>query len=142
MLKHLLVTAMAATLAVSMAYADQTQSKVTIPSGRTMPSSGKQMYVNYCAPCHGTDGRGQGPAASALRTQPADLTTLSRNHRGKFPETHIQAILEFGAEIPAHGSLEMPVWGPILGKMNTSNDQERLLRISNLNRYLDSIQTK
>ena len=142
MLKRLLVTAIAATLAVSMAYADQTQGKVTIPAGRTMPSSGKQMYVSYCAPCHGMDGRGQGPAASALRTPPADLTTLSRNHRGKFPETHIQAILEFGAEVPAHGSLEMPVWGPILGKMNTANVQERLLRISNLSRYLETIQVK
>ena len=100
------------------------------------------MYGNYCAPCHGVDGRGQGPVASALRTPPADLTTLSRSHRGKFPETHIQAILEFGAEIPAHGSLEMPVWGPILGKINTANDQERLLRINNLSRYLDSIQAK
>jgi mono/diheme cytochrome c family protein len=125
-----------------MAHADQTTAKVNIPVNRTAPTSGKQMYASYCAPCHGMDGRGQGPAASALRTPPADLTTLSRNHRGKFPETHIQAILEFGSEIPAHGSLEMPVWGPILGKMNTANDQERLLRISNLSRYLDSIQAK
>jgi mono/diheme cytochrome c family protein len=142
MLKRLLVTAIAATLSVSMAYADETLAKVTIPASRTMPSSGKQMYASYCAPCHGINGRGQGPAASALRTQPADLTTLSRNNRGKFPDTHIQTVLEFGAEIPAHGSLEMPVWGPILGKMNQASDQERLLRINNLSRYLDSIQAK
>ena len=50
--------------------------------------------------------------------------------------------LAFGAEIPSHGSIEMPIWGPILGKMNMSNDQERVLRISNLSRYLDSIQTR
>jgi cytochrome c len=142
MLKRLLVTAIAATFAVSMACANQTMARVTIPVSKTVPSSGKQMYVNYCAPCHGMNGRGQGPAASALRMPPADLTALSKNHRGKFPDTHIQTVLEFGAEIPAHGSLEMPVWGPILGKMNTANDQERLLRISNLSRYLDSIQAK
>jgi mono/diheme cytochrome c family protein len=142
MLKRLLVTAIAATLAVSMAYADQTEARVTISVNRTTPSSGKQMYVSYCAPCHGMDGRGQGPAASALRTPPADLTTLRKYHSGRFPGTHILAVLEFGTEIPAHGSLEMPVWGPILGKMNTTNDQERLLRISNLSRYLDSIQAK
>jgi len=142
MLKRLLVTAIAATLAVSMVYADQTTAKVTIPTSRTTPSSGKQMYVSYCAPCHGMDGRGQGPAASALKTPPADLTALSKNHGGKFPDTHIQAVLEFGSGISAHGSLEMPVWGPILGKMNTANVQERLLRISNLSRYLDSIQAK
>jgi len=55
---------------------------------------------------------------------------------------HVEAVLEFGAAASAHGSLEMPVWGPILGKMNTANDQERLLRISNLSRYLDRIQAK
>jgi mono/diheme cytochrome c family protein len=100
------------------------------------------MYLSYCAPCHGVDGRGQGPAAAALRTAPADLTSLSRNNRGRYPDTHILTVLEFGAEIPAHGSVEMPVWGPILGKMNVTNTQERLLRINNLSHYLDSIQAK
>src|SRR5208282_1781910 len=138
MLKRLLVTAIAATLAVSMAYADQTAAKVTIPANKTAPNSGKQMYVSYCAPCHGVDGRGQGPAASALRTPPIDLTMLAKNNSGKFPDKHVTTVLQFGAEIPSHGSAEMPVWGPILGKMNTANDQERLLRINNLSRYLDS----
>jgi hypothetical protein len=36
----------------------------------------------------------------------------------------------------------MPVWGPILGKMNVTNTQERLLRINNLSHYLESIQAK
>ncbi len=142
MLKRLLVTAIAATLTVGMAYADQAVTKVDIPISKTMPNSGKQMFVNYCAPCHGLNGKGQGPAASALRTQPADLTALSRSNGGRFPQMHIQTILEFGAKIPSHGSVEMPVWGPILGKMNQANDQERLLRISNLSRYLESIQAK
>ncbi len=34
----------------------------------------------------------------------------------------------------------MPVWGPILGKMNQTNFQDKQLRISNLSRYLESIQ--
>ena len=142
MLKHLLVTAMAATLAVSMAYADQTQSKVTIPSGRTMPSSGKQMYVNYCASCHGVDGRGNGPAVAALKMPPTDLTLLNRNNHGVFPETHIVTVLQYGAEFPSHGSVEMPVWGPIFGKMETVNPQVKQLRISNLVRYLKTLQVK
>jgi len=132
MLKRLLVTAMTAALAVSMGYADQSNTKVSIPANKTTPSSGKQMYVNYCAPCHGLDGKGQGPAASALKTPPIDLTMLSKNNHGKFPDTHIVTVLEYGTEIPAHGSVEMPVWGPILGKMNVTNTQERLLRINNL----------
>ena len=142
MLKLLLVTAFIAILAVGMSYADQTTSKVTIPVTKTPATSGKQMYVNYCAPCHGVDGRGQGPVAPALKTPPTDLTVLSRNNHGKFPDAHVVTVLQDGAEINAHGSAQMPVWGPILGKMNQSIPQDRMLRISNLSRYLETMQTK
>jgi hypothetical protein len=36
----------------------------------------------------------------------------------------------------------MPVWGPILAKMNVSNPQDKLLRVSNLSRYLETLQVK
>jgi mono/diheme cytochrome c family protein len=142
MMKRLLVTALTATLAVGISYADQSNAKVTIPVTKTSATSGKQMYVSYCAPCHGVDGRGQGPVASALKTPPTDLTVLSRNNHGKFPDTHIVTVLEDGTVIKSHGSAEMPVWGPILGKMNQSNLQERQLRISNLSRYMETMQVK
>lgn len=142
MLKRLLVTATIAVLAVGMSYADQSNAKVTIPVNKTAATSGKQMYASYCAPCHGVDGRGRGPVAPALKTPPGDLTVLSRTNHGKFPDTHVVSVLENGADVPSHGSTEMPVWGPILGKMNQSNTQDRLLRVSNLSRYLESIQTK
>jgi mono/diheme cytochrome c family protein len=142
MLKHLLVTAMAATLALGVSYADQSKAKVTIPVNKTTPTDGKQMYNGYCAPCHGVDGRGHGPAATALRTQPVDLTDLSKKNHGRFPDTHIVSVLQFGSEVQAHGNAEMPVWGPILGRMNQTNVQDKQLRISNLSRYLESIQAK
>jgi mono/diheme cytochrome c family protein len=142
MLNRLLVIAVAAMLAAGTSYADQSKAKVTIPITKTTASSGKMMYSNYCAPCHGVDGRGQGPVASALKTSPTDLTVLSRNNHGKFPDTHVVSVLQSGAEMPSHGSAEMPVWGPIFGKMNQANPQDRLLRISNLSRYLEGLQTK
>ena len=142
MLKRLLVTAFTAMLAVGMSYADQSNSKVTIPVNKTSATSGKQMYANYCAPCHGVDGKGQGPVASALKTPPSDLTVLSRNNHGKFPDTHIVTVLQNGTQISSHGTAEMPVWGPILGKMDQTNSQDRLLRISNLSRYLETLQVK
>src|SRR5579859_3874507 len=142
MLKSLLVAAVAAALAVSISFADQAQSKVVIPVNKTDAFNGKQMYTSYCAPCHGTDGKGRGPAASALKTSPTDLTELMKNNHGKFPDTHVVAILQFGMEVPAHGSATMPVWGPILGNMNRMNHQERMLRVSNLSHYLESIQAK
>jgi mono/diheme cytochrome c family protein len=142
MLKSLLVTAVAAVLAASLSFADQSPSKIVIPVNKTAPNDGKQMYTNYCAPCHGVDGKGTGPAASALKARPTDLTELQKNHNGKFPDAHVTAILQFGTEVPAHGSSTMPVWGPILGNMNRTNVQDKQLRISNLSRYLESIQAR
>jgi mono/diheme cytochrome c family protein len=142
MLKRLLLTTLAAAVAVGIGYADQSRTKVIIPVNKTSPTSGKQMFTSYCAPCHGVDAKGNGPAAAALKTQPTDLTGLSRNNRGKFPDTHIVAVMQFGSNVQAHGTVEMPVWGPILGKMDMTNAQARQLRISNLSRDLESVQTR
>jgi len=142
MLKRLLVIAVAVTLFSGTGYSDQSRTKVTIPVTRITPTSGKQMYANYCAPCHGMDAKGHGAVATALRVPPTDLTLLSRNNRGRFPDTHIVSVLQNGVEIPAHGTAEMPVWGPILGKMNQANSQDRMLRISNLSHYLESVQAR
>jgi len=60
MLKSLLVAAVAAVLAASLSFADQSQSKVVIPVNKTAPTDGKQMYSSYCAPCHGVDGKDAG----------------------------------------------------------------------------------
>jgi mono/diheme cytochrome c family protein len=142
MLKHFLVTAIAAMLAASMAYANQPTVKVTIPVGRTAPTDGKQMYASYCASCHGVDGKGQGPVASELRTRPANLTSLSRNNDGKYPGLHVMNVLQFGVAIPPHGTAQMPVWGPVFGKMDQADTLEEPLRVGNLTRYLQTLQTK
>ena len=59
-----------------------------------------------------------------------------------FPSAHVISVLQFGTRFPSHGTIEMPVWGPVLGKMDQANPQERLLRISNLSHYLETIQVK
>ncbi len=142
MLKYLSILAVAAAIAGGMTCAAQTNSKVVIPVKKISPVEGKQMYKNYCAPCHGIDGKGNGPVAGALKASPTDLTLLSRNNNGKFPDTHIVSVMEFGSNLPAHGSAEMPVWGPIFGKMNQMNAMDKQLRISNLSRYIKSLQVK
>jgi mono/diheme cytochrome c family protein len=142
MLKRILFMALAATLAGGMGYADQSTTKVTIPVTKTAPTSGQQMYTNYCAACHGADARGHGPVAPQLKTPPPDLTVLARDNHGKFPDTHIVSVLQYGSEWPTHGTAQMPVWGPILGKMNQTSPQERMLRVSNLSRYLETLQVK
>lgn len=128
-------------LSLGMTCAGQTPGKIVILVNKTSPSDGKQMYTSYCAPCHGADGKSRGPAAPALKVQPTDLTTLTRNNQGKFPDSHIATILQFGAQMPSHGSAEMPVWGPIFGNMaRTTTAVEKQQRISNLTHYLKTIQ--
>lgn len=142
MLKPLLLAVLAAAFAAGVGYADQSSTKIVIPVNRTSPTDGQQMFTSYCAPCHGVDGKGHGPAATALKTQPTDLTGLLKKNHGKFPDTHIVSILQFGSEVQAHGSAGMPVWGPILRQMNTGTAHYDQLRVSNLSRYLQSIQVR
>ena len=40
----------------------------------TASARGQQLYQTYCMVCHGTDGKGTGPAAKGLQHPPADLT--------------------------------------------------------------------
>ena len=104
MLKRLLLPVLAAALLVGLGYS-QSNTNGTIAVNKSTATSGKQMYINYCASCHGVDGRGNGPAAAALRMPTTDLTVLSRNNHGVFPETHIVTVLQYGAEFPSHGSV-------------------------------------
>ncbi|HVZ84611.1 MAG TPA: c-type cytochrome [Terracidiphilus sp.] len=143
MLKRLLLTAIALVFALGVGYAaDQSGQKVVIPVDKTPANNGRQMFVSYCAPCHGVEGKGNGPAAAALKIPPTDLTVLSKKNHGRFPDTHIVAVMQFGADVPAHGSSQMPIWGPIFDKMSPANAQEKQLRINNLSRYIESLQAR
>jgi len=105
-------------------------------------ASGKQTYLEYCASCHGEDAKGMGPAASALKTPPSDLTTLANRHGGKFPEDYVAEIVRLGKPIPAHGSSDMPVWGPIFSARDKFNEVAVRRRIKNLCAYLANLQEK
>ena len=108
----------------------------------TIHEDAKDMYMHYCAACHGANGKGLGPSAEALRTPPSDLTTLSKRHDGKFPYEYVTSVLRFGTRIVAHGSSDMPIWGPIFGSMENYNEAAVRERIRKLCEYLASIQEK
>ena len=114
--------------------------KVAAP--RPIASSGKQTYMQYCASCHGSDARGNGPAAFVLKTPPPDLTTLAKRHDGKFPYEYVYDVLRFGTRIVAHGSSDMPIWGPIFGSMDNYDEVAVRKRIKDLSDYLASLQQK
>jgi mono/diheme cytochrome c family protein len=104
-------------------------------------TKGPDLYQRHCAVCHGKDGKGDGPAAAALKASPADLTQLSKRNGGKFPVGAIRQLLGGLPSTPAHGSQEMPIWGPVFRAM-TPDENIAKLRVDNLLRYLESIQQK
>jgi hypothetical protein len=81
-----------------------------VPVRQTGTVSGKELYLDHCAVCHGADGKGNGPAAPALKTAPPNLTLLAKNNGGKFPSMHVVNILDSNPGGAVHGSQEMPIW--------------------------------
>ena len=108
----------------------------------TSPASGKEMFTAYCAVCHGTDGKGEGPAASALKVPPANLALLSKNNGGKYPSMKVNSAIRGTADLPAHGSKDMPVWGPLFWGMSHGHDSEVEQRVANLTHYIETLQEK
>jgi mono/diheme cytochrome c family protein len=104
-------------------------------------AAGRNTYLTYCASCHGENLRGAGLAASALKTQPPDLTTLAKRHDGKFPYEYVAGVVRFGKPISAHGSPDMPIWGPIFSMVDF-NEVNIRQRIKNLCEFLATQQEK
>lgn len=126
--------------------AESKEVKVTeAPIVRSDPASGKQMYLDYCAPCHGISGTGNGLAAPALKAQPANLTLLAKNNTGNYPADHVTNVLKFGTQTPVHGSKDMPVWGRLFASLSASSGTKRAeseLRIQKLRDYIETLQTR
>ncbi len=105
-------------------------------------ASGHDLFVAYCASCHGKDGKGKGPAAASLKTPPPDLTTLTKRHEGKFPMAQVADTISGESAMSAHGSREMPVWGPFFLALSGMKEKAAKARIEDLTSYLESIQSK
>lgn len=103
------------------------------------PSDGQAMYTQYCASCHGVDGRGYGPANTALNDRPLDLTRMTSKNDGVFPRHHVRYVLLDAGPNSAHGT-DMPAWSSILAELNRDNPGTHMLRVRNISSYLESIQ--
>jgi len=120
-------------------FAQTPEKKTVVKKGGapiTNSADGSQMFTSYCAPCHGRQGKGDGPAAAALNPKPADLSQFTKRHGGgAFPAKDFEDKLNGMALSAAHGSTYMPVWGPIFRQMG--NDQ---MRVYNLKKYVETLQ--
>jgi len=107
----------------------------------TVSVVGKDLFVQYCAVCHGKDGKGGGPAAEALKSAPTDLTQISKRNNGTFPEERMMRMLQGQERVTAHGSQDMPVWGNVFSNMS-SNLTLKQARMHGLVQYLEELQEK
>jgi len=101
---------------------------------------GPDLFRAYCASCHGLDAKGAGPAASALNAKLPDLTLLRRKNHGRFPAARAREVITGEQVVAAHGSREMPIWGPIFHQVEADEDWGNV-RLDNLMKYLESIQS-
>ena len=139
----------AATVAIVSAVAlGQANSGQSAPQVKHVPitnapsNSGKEMFKSYCAVCHGVDGKGSGPAASAMKTPPTDLTGLAKKAGGQYPASHVAAVIRGQATTPSHGSQDMPVWGTLFSSISQGHEGQVQQRITNLVNYLETLQAK
>lgn len=108
---------------------------------------GAELYAQFCATCHGSDGKGAGPLTDLLTETVPQLTTLSAENEaapGEFPMLNVIHIIDGRTGVRGHGG-PMPVYGDIFSKDGHSSlSFEHVLetrgKILSLAYYLESIQ--
>lgn len=56
--------------------------------------TGRALFAEDCAACHGPEAKGNGPLAKGLKTQPADLTKIASRRDGVWPMLEIMSIVD------------------------------------------------
>jgi mono/diheme cytochrome c family protein len=132
-----------ALLAFGGSLAANAQQKVVkeVPARMIHSLEGVDLYREYCAVCHGVAAKGDGPAASALKKAPTDLTQLARKNGGKFPTLAVQTSIKGSSKIVEHGTVEMPIWGSVLSQNGQQKDLGDMRQMALL-KYIESLQAK
>jgi len=112
------------------------QGKKAAPESQYV-AKGRRLFNQYCATCHGTTAKGEGPVAAALKVGPPDLTAIQQTGE-KFPFYRVQTKIDGEKEVTAHGPSKMPVWGTVFKR--TSGELQRHADVYALVKYIESIQ--
>ncbi|MDD2919288.1 c-type cytochrome [Rhodoferax sp.] len=87
---------------------------------RAKTDLGKMEFDANCAVCHGADGKGNGSLRELLRVSPTDLTQLAKKNQGILPMGRMYEVID-GANVPSHGTRDMPIWGRTYQAENAQN---------------------
>jgi hypothetical protein len=79
--------------------------------------------------------------AAILKVKVPDLTVLAKNNAGQFPTANVRKTITGDQVLLAHGSREIPIWGPIFHQIEDDKDFGNV-RVENLVKYVQSIQQK
>lgn len=104
---------------------------------------GAYLFRTYCASCHGTSARGDGPLADAMSRRPPNLTEFQKRNQGVFSKDLVFRIIDGRQKVRGHGGPDMPVWGDAFTRAVEGGDEKIVtLRIQALVDYLESIQAR
>ncbi|MFN7977285.1 MAG: cytochrome c [Vicinamibacterales bacterium] len=109
----------------------------------TSAATGDYLFRTYCAACHGTSAKGDGPLAESMRRRPANLTEIGKRNQGVFSADQVFKTIDGRTPVKGHGGPDMPVWGDVFSKSSDGGDPAVVeARIKALVAYLESIQVK
>jgi nucleotide-binding universal stress UspA family protein/mono/diheme cytochrome c family protein len=109
----------------------------------TQSTPGSETFRTYCATCHGTSARGDGPLAPSMRRKPANLTEIAKRNGDVFPSELVFKIIDGRQPVRGHGGPDMPAWGDAFSRSREAGDAERVKSvIQSLVNYLESIQLR
>src|SRR5581483_4439410 len=74
-------------------------------------TGGREMYLKYCASCHGSQGKGDGPVSRDLKIKATDLTLLLSKNNVVYPLNRVMAAIDGSQTVLGHGTRAMPVLG-------------------------------
>ena len=104
---------------------------------------GGYLFKTYCATCHGTTARGDGPLAESMRRRPSNLTEIAKRNNGTFPQELVYKVIDGREKVQGHGGPDMPVWGDAFMRTSDTTDEASVKhRIQALVDYLESIQAR
>jgi nucleotide-binding universal stress UspA family protein/mono/diheme cytochrome c family protein len=138
-------TALAALLlapaAASPAWAQQPAAQPQVEMRQRV--TGGEVFRTYCATCHGTSGRGDGPLAGSMRRKPSDLTEIAKKNGGEYPSEIVFRTIDGRTPVRGHGGPDMPVWGDAFARSRDGGDAATVKeRIDSLVEFIRTLQVK